>query len=448
MAAITAVLLVGGVILWQYPRWLVGTTVFLTTAALPLGVPIYLTVAGFNIYYSEIAAALLMTYALLHLPARRTTDTCGAIIVATTGVYALVGISNQYTMKTVTECRSLFILGISMVIAGRVAGTVIQSAAIRSLAITLWLSLITSVLATYGGLKLVGRSDDASLLAEGAAPTGVIRLLTPATQMAVAVVAISLGLWALRPSLFRSTLIYFIPGLLIGVLAFSRNSLLVLAITLAVAPILNRSIRGLGRAALIFGGGLALYFLTGSLLASLQDIRPVGEIRRIYEAYVGRVVGGIFGNSITTDKSLLYRHIETDYMLRAVPGHELFGHGFGYSYKPPRSRAEATTAHYGHNYYLWTLVKTGYVGLAAYLTALFGPLVSLLRAPTNVFCATVGAAAFSFMITSWVVPFPIGMTTAPVLGALIGSAVGLKNGMLPEVLASPRLKPHLAFVAG
>lgn len=426
LATLVVALIVCGAVIRIYPRSWIGIIIFLATAATPLAIPSYIKLSGINIYFVEVAILLGALHVLFSYKPRLITDISGLTVVTVTLVFAFIGVAESYPLRDVAECRWLVMLGVVIFVFGRISSTDMISTVLTSVKVSLWFSLGTTVLATLVGLQLVGRSDDASLLGESAAPVGVLRLITPATQLAAAALAVALALWALRPSLTGASMPYVIPAVGIVVMAFSRNSVLVVALALGLAPIFNRNARAFARAIFIACVGLALYFLTGFALSSLGDISVFGGAKRIYDAYAGRVVAGIFNNSAEADSSLLYRQVETNFMLRAIQDNQAFGHGYGYAYKPPRNREALSTAQYGHNYYMWTLVKSGFAGLTLYMTAYLGPILNGIRAGSNVFSSACAATATAFLAVSWVVPFPISMSTAPVLGALIGGAAGLR----------------------
>ena len=96
-------------------------------------------------------------------------------------------------------------------------------------------------------IVLRARADDASILAEGSAPSGVVRVLTPATQLGVATLAVCISVTILNPRRAASVLALVLPAAVITIFAFSRNSIVIIGLTVILTPILARSGRGLLR---------------------------------------------------------------------------------------------------------------------------------------------------------------------------------------------------------
>lgn len=429
LAILATALIAAAIALTLWPRSWIGFVIFLPVAAFPAGVPRSLNFVG-----ALVALILGAVYCLFAFKPRRVTDASAAAIIGVTALFAAWGLAGSHPLDNVIlECRGLIFLAIAIFIFGRVAGTDLIGAALKGLAVTLWFSFTCVLLATFAGLRLAGRALDASLLlSEGANLTGVVRLLTPATHLASATVAVCVALWVLKPGLFRRTVPYVLPAFGLVIFAFSRNSVVIVVVAALVAPLLNRSYRAFVRSCASLLIGFAMYYVTGWILAFVGDVGPFSQLRVIYNAYGGRVVEGLVGSGANSDRSLGYRDIEIDYLLKAIPGNELIGHGFGYSYKPVRERLQFGTAFYSHNYYLWTIVKTGFLGMTAYATALIAPLMPALRGKTDVYRSACAATAVGCLIVSWAVPFPVGIESAVVLGALLGCASALNTSGDPE----------------
>ncbi|QZT58428.1 O-antigen ligase family protein [Mycolicibacterium austroafricanum] len=426
LAVLATTLLAACVVVAVWPRSWIALIIFLSLAAMPVAVPPIVGNAGW------IALAVGAAFCLHRFDARRSTDIPAAALIIATTLFALWGLSNSNPPGDVfADCKGILILGLALFVFGRIAGTDLLVAALRGLAATLWFSFACAVLSIVTGLSLTGRARDASLFAEGDNTTDVVRLLTPSTHLATGVLAVSIGLWTLRPRLAAATIPYVIPAFGLAVLALSRNSILVIAIALILAPILNRNVRALIRAIIFMFCGVVAYFLAGWALTYLDDIRPFGQIRSIYNAYTGRVIEGMFGDQALRDKSLEYRRIEMDYLFRAISDYEMFGHGYGYSYKPPRD-GRPITAWFAHNYYLWTIVKTGMTGFLIHTVAYISPISQALRRPLNPYRSACAAAALALLAVSWAVPYAAAPESAVVLGALLGCAAAVGNPAAPS----------------
>jgi hypothetical protein len=80
--------------------------------------------------------------------------------------------------------------------------------------------------------------------------------------------------------------------------------------------------------------------------------------------YSQRVVAGLRADSLQSDSSVRWRQTETQLAWDAVKRHEIVGHGLGVFYRP-RLVNDIFSGNdgrlYVHNYYLWLLVKGGWI---------------------------------------------------------------------------------------
>ena len=412
------------------PQCGIAVTVFLCTAAFPAGIPQGLAVGGVTVFFSELALLLCAVYCLIALSKSTITDAVGAVLACTTIAFGVGGILAGYDISVVgSETRGLMAFAAAIVVAGRIVAAKAWYWAYLGVCITLWFSAAAVILGNLGVIVLRARADDASILAEGSAPSGVVRVLTPATQLGVATLAVCISVTILNPRRAASVLALVLPAAVITIFAFSRNSIVIIGLTVILTPILARSGRGLLRSIGVTAGFVLVYFLLGSALSSVSDIRSLARFKAIYDAYQGRVVEGFSSVSLSRDTSIRYREVETQYLRSAIGGNSLwFGHWFGYAYKPPRDLGSPATAYYAHNFYLWLLVKTGLVGFTTYTLSIVTLMWKSLPLEAGGIRAAFISCAIGFLTLSWAVPFPVASSTSVVLGALLAVSVALPRG--------------------
>ncbi|WP_342659427.1 hypothetical protein Rruber_02658 [Rhodococcus ruber] len=420
--ALIGLLLVVNILIVR-PHWWIGLIVLATAATLPVQIPTAIPLGGFGVNISEIALVAGALYVLGKYPGNRLSDSCAVAVFAVTALFALIGLTNSFPINHVAiDSRGLLTLAIALFIAGRISQTPLATTAVKSVRVTLWLSLFFIALGAVGLARVEGRSTDASLSGAGAAPTDVTRILSPTTHLAATVVGICLGLAVTKPGTFRSTLSYLIPALGITFFAYSRNALAIVAIAVFLTPLLERQVRAWLRV-VFAGAGLAIaYYVSGWILPQLSDLPGLGYLNKMYSAYAHRVIGGLSTEAQQVDSSVLYRQLEIGNMKTSISGNELFGHGLGYSYQAQRDRNTPTSAFYGHQFYFWAVVKTGFVGILVYLAALAAPIIRAIRRPGNAFCSACVAAAVGLLYISTVAPIPVSTNGGPLLGVLLGIA--------------------------
>ena len=147
---------------------------------------------------------------------------------------------------------------------------------------------------------------------------------------------------------------------------------------------------------------------------------------------------------LNKDPSTLYRERESAAMEEAIEQAPLIGHGFGHAYKSPEGTPGTfffdRGPYYGHNFYLWALVKTGFLGLACFLLAITPPLFRAIARPHDSVAVALASGAFGLLAISFVAPMPSGSPTAVVLGGLVGAVGGLvtqkQSASEPKTLAA------------
>ncbi|WP_213573261.1 O-antigen ligase family protein [Rhodococcus sp. USK13] len=406
------------------PQWWIGIVVLTVAATVPVQIPMAVPIGGFGVYLSEIALLLAALFVGVKYQANRLSDFCSAAVFAATTVFALYGILSGYpTQQVAGDSRGLFALALALFVAGRVAGTPIAMTALKAVRATLWLSFVFISLAALDVVQIAGRTSDASL--DPSSSIEVTRIQSPTTHLAASVVAISIALCVAKPGSFRVVLPYLIPALGITFFAYSRNALVLVAITAVLTPLLERRFRAWVRMMVVAGCLWVVFVATGWTLSQLADLPGFGYLHRMYVAYSDRVIGGLSAEAQLTDSSILYRQLEVRNMKTAITDYEVVGHGLGYAYQPQRDRNTPTSSFYGHHFYIWAIVKTGFLGLLIYLVALIAPLVRATKWSGNPFRSACASAAVAVLYVSTVAPMPMSTNGGPLLGALLGVAAGL-----------------------
>ena len=413
------------VFVWR-PQLLTAATIVLACAAMPTAVPYSVDLAGISVFIYEPTLVLAALWAGVRLPGTPLADKRVAVLAAVITAWVGYGLlfKGARLGPVVGDVRGLVDLTLALFVASRLAGSRHAGQALIALRLALWWSAALILVASVTGLELSGRSEDASLGITGAT-SDATRFLTVATFPALAVAAAVLGAIALGAVSLAAAWSYWVPCLPILLLAFSRNSLLGLAVAGVFAALCARSDKRMasfaarGVAAL---GLVALVALVGpTVMAALP---PDSWAATQVTGYSNRVLGGIRSETLARDPSTLFREGENEAMGRAVVDSPVVGHGFGYAYKAPRGPSgqfEAVTApYYGHQFYLWLTMKTGLVGACLVLWVFFAPLGRALRSVTGPGVA-LGSAAAALLAVSVVAPLPIGIPTGVQFGAILGA---------------------------
>jgi O-Antigen ligase len=312
----------------------------------------------------------------------------------------------------------------------KVIGTPHQARCVRALLITLWYSAVAVLISPLLNIELTGRSEIASLNLNDVDDDAATRFLTPTTFVAVAVVGVCIVyLISGKPREFRMAP-WLIPAGILMVMAFSRNHLLGLAVTVAFALLAFRSARSgvavLRGAIIVALVGLLLEFGAANIFASLPG---AAFVTTQADSYVGRVIDGLAPEKRAVDPSVLFREKEDEALTAAISQSPWLGHGFGYAYKSPTgpvgSFFETSAPYYAHNFYLWFLLKVGVVGMLTFVWLAFVPLLRVLLRPASTMQVATAAAAAGLLAISVFAPMPNDAPGAPLLGAVLGIAVAL-----------------------
>jgi O-antigen ligase len=406
------------------PAWWIGMVVLAVAATVPAQVPTAILLGGFGIQFSEIALTGAAIYTLFKFPPNTLTDRCAFAVFLLTLAFAGYGLSQYPANHVAGDARGMFALALALIVAGRIAGTPTAVVAMKAVRLTLWGSLLVVTLGAVGSIQIAARATDATLDGSGTVAL-VTRVQSPTTHLAAVVLAICIALWVTQRGMLREILWYAVPALGLTIFAYSRNALVLVAIAAVVTPLLERKFRGWVRMILAAGVGAFMFVAAGWVLSQVSDLTAFGYLNRMYTAYSDRVLVGLSAEAQSVDRSVLYREIEIVRLRAAIPGFEFFGHGLGFSYQPQRDRATPNSAFYAHHYYYWLMVKTGAVGVVAYLVAFVAPLIRAARWPGNPFRSACAATAAGLFYISTVAPMPISTNGGPLFGALLGIAAGL-----------------------
>lgn len=423
------------------PQWWLAAVVIVTFLSFPSFIPSQIRILGSGIYLHEIPLFITALYFLIGRRPNRNTDLCAAAIVAITTIGIVHGLLDGHAVQTtLNDGRSILTMALYVFIVGRISSTVEIQAALRAVKITLWVSFVLILLSTWDVVNLNARTEDAALFGETVhARTDVERVLGPTTHLASATLAIVIALWAIRPDLSRRTISYLIPALGITAIGFSRNAVVLAAVTLVLTPFFYRTDRavdgrrngnGLMRAVFIAVGGIAAFEFVGAFLAATAGIPGLNYLSSVYSAYSTRVLEGFSSSAQEFDYSLLYRQSEVMWLKSGISGHELFGHGFGYLYRPPVGKGFTATSgtYYAHHFYWWAVAKVGWLGLCAYMIAFVTPVLHAVFARGGFALRSASAAAIvGYLATMVVTPIPEDAFGAPAFGILLGIALLVRD---------------------
>jgi len=330
--------------------------------------------------------------------------------------------------KMGSDVRWPFYCAVAMFIASKVVGTPNQTLCLQAVLATVWFSAIMVVLASTTDIELVGKSEAASLAVYGG--DIATRFLTPATFLAVVIAAVCIAcLISGNPRAFRVS-VWLVPAAVLIVLSFSRNHLLGLAAAVLFALLAFRSARSV--VAAVWAGAVVVLIGVAIQLGAVNvfsAIPATDYIAAQAHGYVERVINGLKPDSQAIDPSVLYRRKENATLTKKISESAVIGHGFGYAYKAPSGPRgdffRETAPYYAHNFYLWLLLKAGWLGMIAFVWMAFVPLAKILLKPVSTLQVATASAAVGLLAISVFAPIPNDSPGAPLLGAVLGVAVAL-----------------------
>ncbi|WP_159924702.1 O-antigen ligase family protein [Rhodococcus sp. WAY2] len=408
---------------------LVPLTLFLAATTLPNGIPAGFAAGGyaFKLYEPVLVAAFIWA---VTRPVAKPTTRVVAALVAWLGV-GLIGalLVSAQLGKVIADIR----YPVEMVMAVAVAAAAVTTPDLgrmcaRTMKWSLWISAAFIMLASAGVLTLVGRSEIATLF-ETTGDGGATRYLTAATFFALTTLCVCLALAVSGTFSLAQTWMWTVPALLILFLAFSRNHILGIAVTLLLAILAARSAGAVGRTTIRVAVGALVIFGVLTVSPMLSGL-PGGEwFATQIDGYSSRVVDGLRSDALARDDSARYREREIGNLERAFYEDPVVGHGFGFAYQRPQG-SQGTfwydrAPYYSHNFYWWMMVKTGVVGLLLFLLATLVPVVKGTVWSKNPVAVALAASLGGLLAICWVAPLPLDSPTSALVGSALGALVGL-----------------------
>jgi hypothetical protein len=287
------------------------------------------------------------------------------------------------------------------------------------------------------GLRLTGRFET---IGESTTGGSVTRLIVPTTAPAVAVLAALVAaqvLGRVRPATFFAM---GVPSLIISMLAFSRGTLIAIAVAAVVAFLANPGWQSLRRSATfaVTSAAVLAVMVPGALFL-LQHSTAGAWLGHQFAGFSHRVLGGVTASSLAVDDSTKYRLVENADLTRAIAKAPVFGHGMGYAYRLPFGDEGSGNDQFGfdsftvllgttyaHNFYLWWLVKAGAVGMAAFAWFALRPVIRALRTASKA-AKISGAVSAGLLVLNIVGPNIEDTPDSVVFGMVLGSAMGFAN---------------------
>lgn len=399
--------------------FLAAPTVFPTTWVLTVGS------RAISLYLFEPLLLASLVYVLFNQQLDRVVLRRVLVALGLFGAWAVLGalLGHSYA-EIYYDIRMPVNLVLAATVAAAVAKTPIVGRAWNVVLVVLWVSAVFTLLSSVLGLAL--RGDELGAAGVGTDPSEVSRILSPASYPAIAALCAAVGLVVAGRSKLYPLVPWLLPSLLIVLLSFSRNNLIAVFVALLFGLVAGGLHRTIWRAA-GYTLAVALGLLSIWLAAKTAQATAIGAwVVEQFDYMIKKVFEGILPGSIDTDPSAQYRLTqENPFLFDGIRDSPLFGHGFGFAYRPLSSTGYMiieygeALRYYAHNFYLWLAVKTGIVGFTLFVWAIVLPVLRCWRDGSR---ATLGAAvaAASLLAASIVAPMPLGPSTAVLLGALIG----------------------------
>ncbi len=370
LAGLAAIL--GIVLAFTRPEWLILLFLAMVAQVIPGRFNPYLRLGGRGLYPTDLILLLLIGVIFVRLIAERGYRVprsplnlpmlwfLGAVIIGVLTAVRTQGISFSVTTF---EARFLLYYSIFFVVTGL----------IRTKAQLTWLVkglLVVGALAALGMIvqTILGRSvlDQNVLTVNETTGSGlsVARIYLPGTTGAYAAFMVSLCLLALPGMARFRPLGIFLLLITGGALLVSLNRNLILSSALGLVVLLF-VIRRQGWSTLatnaVLACGVAL------LAIALLAVGPSGERLVAYvSVFISRLSSLSSGQALSPSDTLLWRLNEYHFAVPIILSHPIFGIGAGTPYRPPFYPGDNLES-FIHNAYAWLLLKTGLLGLTAYL---------------------------------------------------------------------------------
>lgn len=431
-----AVLIIGAIFcLLVYgiaPQWMVWIALFSAFATMPAGVPGGKLVGGTVIYVFEVLTFLAIAYLLLARRNRIALSALPGIYLASILVPLITGILNGNERRwIILEAKPLVMLAAGFALAELIVRLNLTHQAIRAASVVLWFSTMMILASSLFGLRTRAVAGTVSG-ADGAKIDGgeIKRYFTESQAPAFAVVCFLVAISILAHIPFKMWLVVGAPAAIITFFTFTRFSIggFVAAALVAGLTSLNKST--VLRIAKLLGIALISVVFLAILFQLSSNDGAGGWLNQQFEAYATRVFGGFTLFIEGGDTSYGARQAENVNLWIAIRDAPILGHGFGYAYQLPRGRIDSWSAttgpYYAHNLYLWLLVKTGVVGLAAFLLLALVPLIRAFRSQNSAARASAITAAIMLAV-SVVAPSAESELGGLVLGMALGAAMAFST---------------------
>lgn len=436
------------------PSWFVYITILAGLTALPAFIPYSLQLGATTLFVYEpfLFGAALWAVATHPAPLfARSRAFCLAAIVV---LGALIGLAHENPpIEIIGDGRGLLATLLAFVVSSRLWGTPYQRIALKVLLVSQWISVAVVLLASILGFPVAGRTEAASLFlsSSGAAASESTRFLTAASQVSVLVLSVTLALIVVGRVTLKQSAAFLIPSAMLTFLGFSRNSFLAVVLAVLFAIAVARTLKPLAVALRI--SLLAGVPIVALALAHASFGIPGGDyVLAQVNAFTTRVIGGLDASTLNDDTSAIARMNEDAYLVKGIAESPFTGHGFGHAYRPavgpPGSFSATKGQYYGHNFYLWLSVKTGAIGLFAFLWITLVPTLKTLRRPGNSTLA-LGSASAGLLLSITFAPFPNDVSNGGslavglILGALCGALAGARDDQTESTSGlAPRVSPR------
>lgn len=418
--------------------------VALTLACLPALVwfPFLVTVGGKGLYFTDVLLPVATLLALSRPSRTPRIDMVVWVYVVVMAFQTMAGLANGQPFNAFTQdLRGPVYIVCGYFIASRLFTRALNRQVLGATGFVLWYSAGFMLVTIATGVDiLAGRTEDVrAYQAGGAQVIDATRFIVDSKGLAfVTMVAGGAVLLSSRASAAQRRVAAAVvaPALIVSFLNYARATVLALAVCVVLLLLLNRLAKIHSRrvlvASLVVATFVGLVGLTGT--ASVFSDPQGNVLARQVAGFEERVLGGLDAEGVESPGNT-YRLLENQYALRGFAANPLFGQGVGAAFKPrsfgdPALDAFQTDPAFGvrfiHNGWLWYLVKSGVVGLAAFLALILVPILAFLRTallrPGDARPADVGIAVslIGLLAIFFFEPDIHRVGTAPLVGATLG----------------------------
>lgn len=431
------------------PSWSLYATIAVGLTAFPAVIPYSVQIGSTTVFLFEpflIVAAIwsLLTHPHPKVSRFRFTGVALLLLCAT-----LTGVAQQHpTLEIIGDGRGLLATLLAAFVASRVYGTPHANISLKLIRISLWVSLAVTIAASVLKFPVAGRSEAAALFlsSSGAGSSEGTRYLTSASQLAVLVASVGIALLISNRTTIRQAAPYLIPSLALSFLSFSRNSFLALLVAAIFAIIAARALSSLtviAKLSLVIGFPVLILVLAHASVGLPGGDYVIAQLN----AFSTRVLGGLDTSTLADDTSAIARVNEDSYLVAAIAESPVTGHGFGFAYRPPSGPPGSFSAtkgqYYGHNFYLWIMVKAGLLGLAVFLYFALSPTLQSFKQPKNDVLLGLAAANAGLLVAIAFAPFPndVGNGGSLAVGTLFGLLIAAARRNEESPATDLRLAP-------